>query len=204
VRGVAPVALAGLLVLGGATLVRAQQAGDPIGALLQPNGRSAPERPVAAERSSDEAPQAAPTPAPQQDAADVDAEPLPSAPAKPAPAKPVEPMKRPRFAVAVFQALDKVTAETVRFEAPLNHPVRYKTLIFTVNACETTAPDEDQSDAIAHVEIVSQPRTALQETAPARLVFRGWMFANAPGLHLFQHPVYDAWLIACKTASPPA
>ena len=40
--------------------------------------------------------------------------------------------------------------------------------------------------------------------APARQVFRGWMFANAPGLHLFQNPAYDAWAIACKTASPAA
>jgi len=28
------------------------------------------------------------------------------------------------------------------------------------------------------------------------------MFANSPGLNLFQHPVYDAWLIACKAAPP--
>jgi hypothetical protein len=34
------------------------------------------------------------------------------------------------------------------------------------------------------------------------MVFRGWMFADMPGLHPFEHPVYDAWLIACKTASP--
>jgi hypothetical protein len=40
--------------------------------------------------------------------------------------------------------------------------------------------------------------------APARQLYRGWMFANAPGLHPFEHPVYDAWLIACKAASPSA
>ena len=37
--------------------------------------------------------------------------------------------------------------------------------------------------------------------APARQLFRGWMFANAPGLNLFENPAYDAWVIACKTAS---
>jgi hypothetical protein len=125
--------------------------------------------------------------------------------AKSAAAKPVEPMKRPRYAVAVLQALDKVTAETVRFEAPVNQPVRYKTLIFTVRACETTAPDETDSDAIAHVEIDNQPK-GVQGGAqpPTRQVFRGWMYASSPGLDLFQHPIYDAWLIACKTVTPSA
>ena len=37
---------------------------------------------------------------------------------------------------------------------------------------------------------------------PARQVFHGWMFASSPGLDLLQHPVYDAWLVACKTALP--
>ena len=126
-------------------------------------------------------------------------------PAAPAAAKPVEPMKRPRYAVAVLQALDKVTAETVRFEAPVNQPVRYKTLIFTVHACETTAPDEAASDAIAHVEIDNQPKGPDGAApAPSRQVFRGWMFASSPGLNLFQHPIYDAWLIACKDVTPAA
>jgi hypothetical protein len=101
--------------------------------------------------------------------------------------------------------MDKVTAETMRFEAPINQPIRYKSLIFIVRACETTAPDEAISDAAAHVEIDSAPIAQQGAVAaPARQVFRGWMFANSPGLNLFQNPAYDAWLIACKTASPPA
>jgi hypothetical protein len=121
------------------------------------------------------------------------------------PKPPPAPLKRPRFGVAIIQALDKVTAETERFEVPLNTPIRYKTLIFTVQACETTASDENTIDAIAHVEVISQPKAPDGGTAPpARQVFKGWMFANSPGVALLQHPIYDAWLIACKTALPPA
>jgi hypothetical protein len=128
-----------------------------------------------------------------------------SAAAKSAADKPVEPLKRPRYAVAILQALDKVTAETVRFEAPVNQPVRYKTLVFTVHACETTAADETGSDAIAHVEVDNQPKAPEGAAQPAsRQVFKGWMYASSPGLNLFQHPIYDAWLIACKTATPSA
>jgi hypothetical protein len=192
------------LLVGGAGLVRAQQ-GDPTGAALSsasPPPEHAPEEPPPSQQALSGA-HLRPT-APTE-AADATAEPDSAARSKPSPAKPVDPMKRPRYAVAIIQALDKVTAETVRFEAPVGRPIRYKTLIFTVHACETTAPDEDSSDAAAHVEIDSQPNGPDGRPMPsARQVFKGWMFANSPGLNLFQHPVYDAWLIACKAAPPPA
>jgi hypothetical protein len=127
----------------------------------------------------------------------------PDAPPSAALAKPVDQAKRPRYAVAIIQALDKVSAETLRFEAPINQPIRYKSLIFIVRACETNAPDEPTREAAAHVEIISQPPGPDNAPPlPGKRVFRGWMFANAPGLDLFQHPVYDAWVIACKTAAP--
>ena len=132
----------------------------------------------------------------------ADVEPDSSASAESA-AKAAPPMKRPRYQAAVLQALDKVTAETVRFEAPINRPIRYKSLIFVVRACETTAPDEGFNDAAGFVEIDSQPIPPDgKPPPPARQVFNGWMFANAPGVHPFEHPVYDAWLIACKTDAP--
>jgi hypothetical protein len=137
--------------------------------------------------------------------ANVQLAPQESAPEASAPAKPAAPLKRPRYAVAVLQVLDKVTAQTLRFEAPVNKPVRYKTLVFLVRACETTAADEDFRDAAAHVEVQSQPLPMDGKAPPPpREVFKGWMFSNSPGLDLFQHPVYDAWLIACKTETPSA
>jgi hypothetical protein len=120
-----------------------------------------------------------------------------------APPKPVEPPKPVRAAAAIIQALDKVTAETMRFEAPINQPVRYKDLVFIVHVCEDGVGD--QRGAAANLEIDSQPRPSPDRaTPPSRQVFKGWMFSNAPGLHPLEHPVYDAWLIACKAASPSA
>lgn len=115
--------------------------------------------------------------------------------AKPAP-------KRALYNAAVLQALDKVTTETLRFEAPLNKPIRYKGLIFTVHTCQVE-PSGTLPPAEAHLQVISQPIPLTGRPAtPAREVFRGWMYAGSPGIHPFEHPVYDVWLIACKTAAP--
>lgn len=143
----------------------------------------------------------APVVAPPMQASEV-------APAAPPKAQVVEKpaegvIKRARYDVAILQALDKVTAETVRFEAAVGQPVRYKTLVFTVKACEQTAPDEPLEDSIAYLTVDSQPRPTPGRPAPAtRQVFKGWMYASSPGLDPLEHPVYDAWLITCKAASP--
>jgi hypothetical protein len=200
--------LAGAMIgtaVGAAAWGQAQQKSDAIDPVLSgspPAKLKREETPSPPDKPATAASIAAAPEAPDEDNADVES----AAPSSHAAAvKPMEPMKRPRYAVAVLQALDKVTAETVRFEAPVNQPVRYKTLIFTVRACETTAPDETDSDAIAHVEIDNQPNAPTGMAQPAaRQVFKGWMFASSPGLNLLQHPIYDAWLIACKTSTPAA
>ena len=125
-------------------------------------------------------------------------------PARRVAARPAESVKkRERFDVAVLQAVDKVTAETIRFEAPVGQPVRYKSLILTVRACERTAADEPAEDSIAYLSVDSQPRTQAGRPTPgARQVFRGWIYASSPGLNGPEHPVYDAWLITCRTSTP--
>jgi hypothetical protein len=104
------------------------------------------------------------------------------------------------YTAAIIQVLDKVTAESLRFEAPLHKFIRYKGLIFLVNTCQSGQPD--QPPYAAHLEVDSQP-PALPGRPPnaVKLVFRGWMYTDTPGVHPFEHPIYDTWLIACKTVS---
>lgn len=121
------------------------------------------------------------------------------------PAKPPEPAKRQRYTIAILQALDKVTTETMRFEVPVGQPIRYKTLVFTVRACETAAADEVAPETAAYVVVDTQPKAQAGRPAPpGRQVYKGWIYASSPGLNPLQHPVYDAWLIACKQAAPVA
>lgn len=116
---------------------------------------------------------------------------------------PAAPPRRTRYDIAVLEALDKVTAESMRFEAQVGRPVRYKSLVFTVKACERASPEEAIDDSIAYVTVDSQPRVAPGGAPLApRQAFKGWMYASSPGLHPLEHPVYDAWLISCRTATP--
>jgi hypothetical protein len=136
------------------------------------------------------------TPAPANVTAEAPANTVADAAPPPAP-------KRPRYQVVVLQALDKATAETLRFEAKVGEPIRYKDLVIVPHACETQASDEPYAQTAAHLEVQFQPADQpLHGQQVAREVFRGWMFADAPGLHPFEHPTYDLWVIACKTPSP--
>ena len=110
------------------------------------------------------------------------------------------PGRRQRRPVAVIQAIDKITAETMRFEVQVGgRPVRFnRALIFSVRACEVSASDEQTEDAIAYVDVALQPRGAVAGTEP-RQIFRGWMFASSPSVNGLQHPIYDAWVVGCKS-----
>lgn len=185
-----PVILGGVLAIASLTAVSlagAQTSGDPIGALLEKNVPKGEEPPPALAEAPSVTPVAPASP-------DIQAK---AAPAAPAPAK-LEPDRRPRYPIAILQALDKVTAQSMRFEAPVGQPVRYKNLVFTVRSCETTSPEEQADDAIAFVEVESQTPNPGRPALAERSVFKGWMFADSPSVNPMQHPVYDAWLIACK------
>lgn len=111
---------------------------------------------------------------------------------------PQPPMKRPRYAVAIIRALDKVTAESVMFEAPVGQPRRYKGLIYLVKACETNAPDEARPDVMAYLEVTAMATGRTDAASAAHQIFRGWTFATTPGLNAMQNPAYDAWVVSCK------
>ncbi|ATC31816.1 DUF2155 domain-containing protein [Caulobacter vibrioides] len=204
-------ALSGLAVAG---IAVARQAGTPPAQApaAAPAATPAPVAPAARPASAPSAGELRPAQpvqvAPAATRPNPPASPAPgtSTPAKPATAaatKPAEPAKRARYAVAILQALDKVTTETMRFEVPIGQPIRYKTLIFTVRACETAAADEVAPESTAYVVVDTQPKAQAGRAAPpGRQIYKGWMYASSPGLNPLQHPVYDAWLIACKQSIP--
>lgn len=151
--------------------------------------------------------EAAPAPGNEEDNTDASTMAEPSNVQAPPPEKPTAPIPPPRPVrgqVAVLQVLDKVTAETMRFEAPVGGRVRYKSLIIEVKVCETRGPDEPQPKSSAYLDVTSDPRATVRADLITRKeVFKGWMFSAAPAVHALQHPTFDLWLITCG-ATPAA
>ncbi len=97
--------------------------------------------------------------------------------------------------IAVFAALDKVTGRISHLEVPIDQTVEFGALKVTPRVCDSRPPTETPHTA-AFVEV-----DEIKLTGEEQRIFTGWMFAESPGLHAVEHPVFDVWLTSCKT--PP-
>jgi hypothetical protein len=97
---------------------------------------------------------------------------------------------------AVFAGLDKITGRIISFEVAIDETVQFGSLQITARVCYSRPPTEaPQTDVFAQVDEVLADKTY-------KRIFSGWMFADSPGLHGIEHPVYDIWLTDCKGDGP--
>ena len=94
-------------------------------------------------------------------------------------------------AVAVFAALDKVTARISRLEVRLGESVKFGSLKVTPRVCYSRPPTEPPKTT-SFVEVEEE-----QLDGKEKRLFSGWMFAESPGLNAVEHPVFDVWLTEC-------
>ena len=93
---------------------------------------------------------------------------------------------------AVFDGLDKITGRIISFEVAINETVQFGALQITPRVCYSRPLTEaPQTDAFAQVD-------ELDEQKKLKRIFSGWMFADSPGLHGIEHPIFDIWLTGCK------
>lgn len=107
----------------------------------------------------------------------------------------------PGIRSAELQGLDKVTARTQRFYAPVGKSTRFGTLEITVSDCLVNVP-EAPPESVAHLTIIDHKPGQTEEK-----LFAGWMFASTPSLSALDHAVYDLRVLSCTMAqgsSPPS
>jgi hypothetical protein len=93
---------------------------------------------------------------------------------------------------AVFAGLDKITGRIISFEVAIDETVQFGSLQITPRVCFSRPTTEaPQTDVFAEVDEVAADKTYQR-------IFSGWMFADSPGLHGVEHPIFDIWLTACK------
>jgi hypothetical protein len=103
--------------------------------------------------------------------------------------------------IAILQGLDKITARVSVLAVGVEDSSLYGTLVITVRACRKRPPTEPPESA-AFLEVFDQ-----KPGEPPVALFSGWMFASSPTLNALEHPVYDVWLLDCKseeTKAPPS
>jgi hypothetical protein len=101
-----------------------------------------------------------------------------------------QPLNNP---VAEFSGLDKITGRIIKFDVLIDETVQFGALQVTPRVCHTRPPTEP-AQTTAFVEI-----DEITLSNEIQRIFTGWMFAASPGLHAVEHPVYDVWLVDCKT-----
>ena len=107
----------------------------------------------------------------------------------------------PGAPVAELQGLDKVTARSQHFYAPVGKSTRFGTLDIAVGDCLVNTPDASP-EAVAYLTIVDH-----KPGQPEQKLFAGWMFASTPSLSAMDDGVYDVRVLACTRAqgsSPPS
>lgn len=164
-------------------------AAEPTTPTAPPPTTAGPPSPTPAEPPDDGMPPVETLPLPPVEAS-------PETPPPPVDTPPPKPLATPVVVGVVLGGLDKIAARTARFEADINQQVFYNTLIVTARVCKTRPPEEPPESA-AYIDI--QERKPDGTTAN---IFSGWMFASSPALNALEHPVYDIWVISCKTVPP--
>ena len=94
--------------------------------------------------------------------------------------------------VAVFSALDKVTARISKFEVELGKTATFGALKVTPRACYSR-PETELPKTTTFVEV-----DEVQLDGQQKRIFTGWMFAESPGLFGVEHPTIDVWLTECQ------
>lgn len=105
----------------------------------------------------------------------------------------VEPVAAERLEnrIAVFAALDKVTARISELQVPLNESVAFGALKITPRVCYSR-PATERPKTTSFVEVLEANLDGSEKQ-----LFSGWMFAESPGLNAVEHPVFDVWLTRC-------
>lgn len=95
--------------------------------------------------------------------------------------------------IGTFSMLHKVTAKVREVHLPAGEEVTVGEMTLVMHDC-LTAPPEEPPETRSFLKISEFKHGA------DRVLFSGWMFASSPAIHALEHPVFDLWPLACKTA----
>ena len=100
--------------------------------------------------------------------------------------------------VVVLRGLDKVTARTRDFEIAIGETAQFGALSVTAHYCRRRPPEETP-ETYAFLEIHDRRTDGFGVDVDGEQIFSGWMFASRPAQNPLEHPVYDVWVLDCRS-----
>ncbi len=91
-----------------------------------------------------------------------------------------------------IKILDKVSSKTSQLSLNIGEETKFENLIIKVMKCKNSEFDDDPE-----VAAYMQVQDITLKNNDKVFVFNGWTFSSSPSITLFDHPVYDIWLIKC-------
>ena len=91
-----------------------------------------------------------------------------------------------------IKILDKVSSKTSQLSLNIGEETKFENLIIKVLKCKNSEFD-DNPEVTAYMQV----QDITLKNNDKVFVFNGWTFSSSPSITLFDHPVYDIWLIKC-------
>ena len=92
-----------------------------------------------------------------------------------------------------IKILDKVSSKTSQLLLNIEQETKFENLIIKILKCKNSEFD-DNPEVTAYMQV----QDITLKNNDKVFVFNGWTFSSSPSISLFDHPVYDIWLIKCS------
>ena len=91
-----------------------------------------------------------------------------------------------------IKILDKISSKTSQLSLKMGEEKNFENLIIKILKCQNSEFD-DNPEITAYMQV----QDITLKNNDKVFVFNGWTFSSSPSISLFDHPVYDIWLIKC-------
>ena len=91
-----------------------------------------------------------------------------------------------------LKILDKVSSKNYKVQIKIGEEKIFKNISIKPFKCKNSEFD-DNPEITAYMQVQDITLNSNDKV----FVFNGWTFSSSPSISLFDHPVYDIWLIKC-------
>ena len=91
-----------------------------------------------------------------------------------------------------IKILDKLSSKNRLLQLKIGEDYIFKNLSLKVLKCKNSEFDDDP-EITSYLQVRDLNNKGNNEV----FVFNGWTFSSSPSIQIFDHPVYDLWILRC-------